>query len=113
MVRTRFKIDPVWVKMVVNVKVALPPLKMDLKDVLARLSSNAEILSSSHKLKFRGVVWIFGWFGGGGGLGGNSFSQKGGKISRSKKELRFYAFNNKNLKLKFSIWTDPNSPLPT
>ena len=97
MVRTRFKIDPVWVKVVVNVKVVLPPLKMDLKDVLARLSSNAEILSSSHKLKFRCVVWMFGWFGGGGGgggLGGNSFSQKGGKISTSKEELRFYAFNN-------------------
>ena len=70
MVRTRLKIDPVWVKVVVNVKVILPPLKMDLKDVLARLSSNAEILSSSHKLKFRGVVWIFGWLGGGGGGGG-------------------------------------------
>ena len=32
------------------------PLKMDLKDVLARVSSNAEILSSSHKLMFRSVV---------------------------------------------------------
>ena len=96
MVRTRLKIDPVWVKVVVNVKVILPPLKMDLKDVLARLSSNAEILSSSHKLKFRGVVWIFGWLGGGGGGGGggNSFFKKGGKILRSKKELRSYAFNN-------------------
>ena len=78
MVRTRLKIDPVWVKVVVNVKVILPPLKMDLKDVLARLSSNAEILSSSHKLKFRGVVWIFGWLGGGGGGGGRGGGGGGG-----------------------------------
>ena len=88
MVRTRLKIDPVWVKVVVNVKVILPPLKMDLKDVLARLSSNAEILSSSHKLKFRGVVWIFGWLGGGGGAGGEEIVflkrvVKSGEVRRS------------------------------
>ena len=40
----------------VNAKVVLPPLKMDLKDVLARVSSNAEILCLSHKLIFRVVV---------------------------------------------------------
>lgn len=56
MVRTRFKIDSVGVKVANNLKVVLTPIKLDLMDVLTRVSRSGEILCSSHKLTFWGIM---------------------------------------------------------